>query len=112
MEQTKRCSICNKEKPISEFNKDAKAKQDGHRSECKICSHIKSIGYRARIRETNTILVIEQKVCLCCGINKPANDFYNHIGHLEQFKSVFDFRINRHFKTRQLAPVGQVLQDL
>jgi hypothetical protein len=80
MEQTKRCSDCKQEKPHSQFNKSA-LKKDGIRSECKDCSRKRSVGYRERIKEVNTTLVIDHKVCACCNIDKPASDFYKHIGH-------------------------------
>ena len=34
--ETKRCSICKKERPLSEFYKD-KSKKSGYKSACKLC---------------------------------------------------------------------------
>ena len=50
------CSVCNREKPISEFHRN-KNKKDGHNSFCKICTKEYGRSYRIHNKE----YLVEQK---------------------------------------------------
>lgn len=50
MANTKTCSKCGRELPISEFYKD-KSRKDGYRSECKECSKLSKKKYNSEHRE-------------------------------------------------------------
>ena len=61
---TKVCTKCKQEKPLSEFHKEAKS-IDGHRRDCKECRNIKPEDKVPRTNNLNTT----PKKCKLCGIN-------------------------------------------
>lgn len=58
--QSKKCSICQIEKPISEFVKD-KYSSDGHVYRCKECKKIYNKLNKDRIKETRDLYYIDNR---------------------------------------------------
>lgn len=77
--ESKVCSHCNIEKPITEFHKRKKYK-DGYENRCKVC--VKSIS--EKYCKDNAIIV-DYKICNRCGIEKSISEFrklkYSKDGH-------------------------------
>ena len=48
--ETKTCSKCKREKPLTQFSKD-KSKKDGHKYVCKLCAKVRDKAYREANRE-------------------------------------------------------------
>lgn len=74
-QETKVCTKCGVEKPLSEFNKN-KNYSDGHRSDCRMCRR-EYREQRAAINITN-IADHHLKTCIKCGIEKQLIEFYNN----------------------------------
>jgi len=75
--KNKKCSVCEKTKPSSDFVKNASS-SDGLTSECKICRRIKKKNYRVEQEkkfEQNGIIV-KEKICCVCKKIKSATEFY------------------------------------
>jgi len=76
MADTKRCSRCKKEKPLSEFGKDTHAK-DGLFCYCKPCLR----AYNEEYKKTVSLSKINSKSKRCsrCGLVKPAEQFIKNM---------------------------------
>jgi hypothetical protein len=81
MEETKICSKCAGEKPLTEFQKDT-SHSDGYRCECKLCSHISKklhynpeaqrstnlkANYKINLERFNTLFKLQGYKCAACG---------------------------------------------
>lgn len=76
--QTKTCTKCGRELPISEFYARAGAK-DGLQTQCKECHNAatqRSIEKRKGIVNTGQTEEPTTKLCICCGETKPITEFY------------------------------------
>lgn len=69
----KRCYICRKEKPLSEFNKQS-ARRDGLSCYCRSCDNARQRRSNAKNR-LRVIVPIDEKTCRRCKLKKPASEF-------------------------------------
>lgn len=73
---TKRCPMCNSEKPVSEFS-EALGKPDGYRTLCKECEkrHAAERAQTIADRDFEEIQPAGKKTCSLCHRRLPAEDF-------------------------------------
>lgn len=106
MKTSKKCSNCNIEKSLEDFNKK-KDSPDGRRSRCRECQKSESAKYvngnrdlineKSRAgyvaRKQRNILALEKKICSKCGIEKIISEFHkkadSHDGLLGRCKSCY-----------------------
>lgn len=115
--QTKKCSKCSKEKPVSEFYKD-RGRKDGLYPWCSVCkkahdkNHSRYAGrkkeWRAKIRK----IVIQHygSKCVCCGESRYeflALDHKNGGGN--QHRREVGFDITRWIYKNDFPPIFQIL---
>ena len=88
--ESKVCSRCKCEKPLSDFSKDRCDKKYGRRSRCKACDLAVATEQRAKRPE------IFEKHCGGCGVTKPVSAFYRskrtYDGFCTQCKTCADAR--------------------
>jgi hypothetical protein len=84
--ETKGCSKCHLEKPLSCFYKKAKAK-DGLCPSCKECESKKGAEIRARRKNRTEIPVVLFKICNDCGETLSGECFYSNKGKLDGLSS-------------------------
>jgi hypothetical protein len=80
------CSLCNIRKDYSEFHKH-KTGKDGYTSGCKECRKIKSKKDYDKLKQNDKV-VITEKTCASCLIQKDVNSFHKQIGTKDGFRSM------------------------
>jgi len=80
------CSLCNIRKDYSEFHKH-KTGKDGYTSGCKECRKIKSKKDYDKLKQNDKV-VITEKTCASCLIQKDVNSFHKQIGTKDGFRSI------------------------
>lgn len=80
--QLKRCPVCEKMKPLSDFAA-SRSQASGCQSHCKVCQAVEKAAYQLRNKQRETTPHEEYperlKHCSQCGETKPLSDFYaNH----------------------------------
>ena len=73
--QTKTCTKCGRELPISEFYAKAGSK-DGLQTICKDCHNAATQKSIEKRKADNIFNESETKTCICCGETKPITEFY------------------------------------
>jgi len=79
------CSKCLIKKDFSEFHKHNREK-DGHFYHCKECRKIKSKNYYL-IKKVKNKLIVTNKICFICNIQKDVNQFHKQIGTKDGYRS-------------------------
>jgi len=76
---TKRCPRCKQEKPVSEFNKDRRAK-DGLQSYCRKChrAHQREYWEKNAARQPDEVVIPSEKRCPGCGVTRPSSEWYRN----------------------------------
>ena len=106
--QTKTCTKCGRELPISEFYAKAGSK-DGLQTQCKDCHNAATERRREKARGANNLPETEEtidteiteapaeptKVCICCGETKPISEFYKDKKATDGHQSYCKLCINR-----------------
>lgn len=74
----KKCSLCSKEKPLTDFNKKSKSK-DGLQNICRKCNSTRSKKYYAENKVKHRAVVFEQKKKTIADSRKRLFEYlYNH----------------------------------
>lgn len=101
----KKCTLCKKEKKLSDFNKN-KRKNDGFNNVCRICSNAESKKYYSNNKEkakkyslnrfktvrkeTRTLYfnLLKESVCIDCGNNNPLVLEFDHRDRINKYKTI------------------------
>jgi hypothetical protein len=72
----KKCASCFEEKDYTNFNLDQNRKYtDGYQAYCKPCQSAYYKAYNAQMKDAHPKVVVQAKVCLDCGLEKPSSQF-------------------------------------
>jgi len=79
---TKRCSRCKQEKPVTEFNKNRRAK-DGLYYYCREChrAHLREYRTKNAARNPDEVPIPPEKRCPGCGVTRPSSEWHRNRAH-------------------------------